>query len=165
MLSRCYDRLADNVCQFSSNCVIPIHSHQAQGRTGNETSADTKKPAQNSYEKADNGQIDRADLRVGNWKKHTLSPPAAQKAEQKRRDRVQNDGLTGNEQERDDGVGDSMLRFQMEQPLAEKMKNQEEIDDDENRINHQFDYERSQTFGFFLFHGTDIVEAFEMLKR
>ena len=56
------DRFPDNVRQVRSHCVIPIHSHQAQRRTGNETSAHPKKAAQDSNEKTDNRQIERVDV-------------------------------------------------------------------------------------------------------
>jgi hypothetical protein len=43
------------------------------------------------------------------------------------------------------------------------MKNQEEIDDDENRINRQLDYKRSQAFGSLFFHRTEIGGALNRL--
>ena len=76
MFSCCDDRLANNVRQVRSDRVIPIHSHQAQRRTCNETSAYAKKPAQNSNNKADDNQINRIDVRVGDRKKHDSSPTA-----------------------------------------------------------------------------------------
>jgi hypothetical protein len=64
---------------------------------GNETSADTKESTQNSNDKADSSQINRVDVRVGDWKKHELFPASPQEAKQERRHRVQNNGLTGDE--------------------------------------------------------------------
>jgi len=47
------------------------------------------------------------------------------------------------------------------QPIAKKMKNQEEVDDDKNRIDSQFDSKGSQTFGSFFFHGAGMIGAME----
>jgi len=62
MLSGRDYRLAYDVREVCSDCVIPIHPHQAQRGTGNETSADAKKAAKNSDDKADNGKVDRVDV-------------------------------------------------------------------------------------------------------
>ena len=67
------------------------------------------------------------------------------------------DELVGNQQQRDYGIKDSTLRFQMVEPLAQKMQNQEEIADDEDGINGQFDRKRSQAFGSFFFHEAEMV--------
>ena len=64
MLSCCDDRLANNVRQVRSDRVIPIHSHQAQRWTCDETSAYSKKATEDSNNKADNDQIKRVDVRV-----------------------------------------------------------------------------------------------------
>ena len=122
MFSCCDDRLANNVRQVRSDRVIPIHSHQAQRRTCNETSAYAKKAAQNSNNKADNDQIKRIDVRVGDWKKHDSSPTAPQEPEQNRGYRIQNNGLTSYEQDGDDRIKDAMLRFEPVQPVAQNME-------------------------------------------
>src|SRR4029453_7394627 len=122
MFSCCDDRLANNVRQVCSDRVIPIHSHQAQRRTCNETSAYTKKAAQNSNNKADNCQIKRIDVRIGDWKKHDSSPTAPQEPEQNCGYRIQNNGLTSYEQDGDDCIKDAMLRFEREKPVGKQMK-------------------------------------------
>src|SRR4029077_7553765 len=132
MLSRRHYRFADDMREICSHCVIPIHSHQAQRRTGNETSAYAKKAAQNSNHKTNYDQIDRVDVSVGDREKHDLSPAAEQEPKKERRHRVQSDSLTGDEQQRDDGVQVTMLRLELVQPLAQKMKNQEKINGDED---------------------------------
>src|SRR5215468_10422349 len=123
MFSRRNDRLANNVGQVRSDSVIPIHSHQAQRRTCNETSAYSKKAAQNSNNKADYGQIERIDVRVGDWKKHDSSPTASQESEQHRGYRIQNNGLTSYEQDGDECINDAMPRFELVQPMAQKVQN------------------------------------------
>src|SRR6266700_2567346 len=123
VLFRRDDRLADDVRQVRPNRVIPIHSHQAQCGTGNETSADTKEPTQNSNDKADNSQINRVDGRVGNWKKHELFPASPQEAKQERRHRVQSHGLTGDEQKSYPGIDVAMLTFEVVQPVPQEIKN------------------------------------------
>src|SRR6476660_3175678 len=108
MFSCCDDRLANNVRQVCSNCVVPIHSHQAQRRTRNETSTYAKKTAQNSNNKADNDQKNRIDVRVRDWKIHDSSPTAAKEPEQNRGYCIQGNGLTSYEQDRDDCIKDAM---------------------------------------------------------
>ena len=122
MFSCCDDRLANNVRQVRSDRVIPIHSHQAQRRTCNETSAYAKKAAQNPNNKADNDQIKRIDVRVGDWEKHDLSPTAPHEPEQNRGYRIQNNGLTSYEQDGDDRIKNAMLRFEPVQPVAQNME-------------------------------------------
>ena len=45
-----------------------------------------------------------------------------------------------------------MLRFELVQPLAQKMKNQEKITGDKDRIDCQLGRKRAQAFGSILFH-------------
>src|SRR4029453_2770168 len=90
MLSCCNDRFANDVRQVCSDRVVPIHSHQTQSGTGNETSTYPEKTAQNSDNKTDNNQKNRIDVRVGDRKKHLLSPTAPQEPQQTRAYRVQN---------------------------------------------------------------------------
>src|SRR5262245_52761806 len=118
MFSCCDDRLANNVRQVCSDRVVPIHSHQAQRRTCNETSAYAEKAAQNSNNKADNDQIERIDVRVRDWKKHDSSPTAPQEPEQNRGYSIQGNGLTSYEQDRDDCIKDAMLCFEAVQPAT-----------------------------------------------
>src|SRR5881227_4328016 len=110
--------------EVSSNRVIPIYSHQAQCGSGDETSADTKEPAQNSNNKSDNSQINRVDVRVGDWKKHELFPASPQEAKQERRHRIQDNGLTGDEQKGYPGIDVAMLYFEPVQPTTKQMQNQ-----------------------------------------
>src|SRR5881296_1464624 len=121
MLFRRYDRFADDVRQVRSNRVIPVHSHQAQRGASYETSADAKEPTENSNDKADNRQINRVDVRVGDWKKHELFPASPQEAKQERRHRIQDNGLTGDEQKGYPGIDVAMLRFKVVQPLAQEI--------------------------------------------
>jgi hypothetical protein len=132
MLSSGHYRFANDMGEVRSNRVIPIHSHQAQCGAGNETSAYTKESTQNSNDKADSGQINWVDVRVGDWKKHELFPASTQEAKQERRHRIQNNGLTGDEQNCDRRIHVTMLRLEPIQPIAKQMKNQKEIADDEN---------------------------------
>src|ERR1700740_1280673 len=134
MFPRCDDRLANNMRQIRSDRVVPIHSHQAQRRARNETSAYAKKAAQNSDNKADNDQIKRIDVTVGDWKKHDLSPTAPQEAKQTRGQRIQSNGLTSYEQKRDDCIKDSMLGFELVPPTAQKVQDQKEVTGNENRV-------------------------------
>src|SRR5438093_7507899 len=124
MLFRRYDRLANDVRQVRSNRVIPVHSHQAQRGAGYETPAHAKEPTQNSNDKADNDQINRVDVRVGDWKKHELSRAAAQEAKQKRRHTIQENGLPNDEQKGYPGIDVAILRYEVITPLAQDMKNQ-----------------------------------------
>ena len=154
-----YNRLADDVRQVRANRVIPIHSHQAQRRAGDETSADAKKSTQDANDKADNHEIDRVDVRVGDWKKHELFPAASEEAKQKSRHRVQDNGLAGDEQNGDAGISIAMLRFEPIQPVPQEIKNQEEIANDQNRIDRQFSGENPETFSSLFFHQAKMARA------
>ena len=132
-----YNRLADDVRKVRADGVIPIHSHQAECGTSNETSADTKEPTQNSNDKADNSQINRVDVRVGNWEKHRLFQAAAQKAKQERRHTIQKNGLPDDEQKGYTGIDVAVLTFEPVQPVPQEIKNQKEVDNDKNRIDCQ----------------------------
>src|SRR5947207_15518373 len=121
--------------QVCPNRVITTYSHQAQRGDGNETSADSEEPTQNSNDKADDDQINRVDIRVGDREKHQLSPTAPQEAKQEGRYRVQCDRLTGDKQKRDRRINVATLRLKVEHPVAQEMKNQEEVANDGDRIN------------------------------
>jgi hypothetical protein len=71
-------------------------------------------------------------------KKHELFPAAPQEAKQKRGHGIQSNGLAGDEQECNSGIDVAMLRFEVIQPLAQEMKNQKEIADDQDGIDRQF---------------------------
>src|SRR5438128_5167511 len=121
MLLRRDARLATAVTQVRPNRIIPLPSPQAQCVASNQTYADTKEPTQNSNDKADNRQINRVDVRVGDWKKHELFPASPQEAKQERRHRIQDNGLTGDEQKGYPGIDVAMLRFKVVQPLAQEI--------------------------------------------
>jgi len=98
---------------------------------------------------------------VGDWKKHDLSPTAPQEPEQHCGHRIQNNGLTSYEQDGDDCIKDAMLRFELVQPIAQKMQDQEKISGDKNRIDGQLDCKHAQAFGTVFLH----EESVEGLKR
>ena len=117
----------------------------------------TPKSAQDTNDKADNHEINRVDVRVGDWKKHELFPAASEEAKQKRRHRVQDNGLAGDEQNGDAGISIAMLRFEPIQPVPQEIKNQEEIANDQNRIDRQFNGENPETFSSLFFHRAEMV--------
>src|SRR5206468_12703492 len=96
-----------------------------------------KEPADDYNDKADTDQINRADVRARDWKKHELSPAAAQEPKQKRGHSIQGNGLAGDEQECNSGIDVAMLRFEVIQPLAQEMKDQKEIANDQDGIDRQ----------------------------
>jgi hypothetical protein len=89
---------------------------------------------------------------VGDRKKHDSSPTAPQEPEQNRGNRIQNNGLTGYEQDGDDGINDAMLHFEPVQPAAQNMKDQKEITGNKNGINCQLGCKRAEASGGILFH-------------
>jgi hypothetical protein len=91
-------------------------------------------------------------MRIGDWKKHGLSPTAPQEAEQNRGYRIQNNGLTSYKQDGDDCIKNAMLRFELVQPAAQNMEDYKEITGDKNRVDCQLGCERAQAFGSILFH-------------
>ena len=65
-------RFADNVGEIGPDGEIPIQTDRAKSRTGNETPAHPEESAENPDEKANDREIDRADVRSGDWKKHII---------------------------------------------------------------------------------------------
>src|SRR5439155_20922977 len=104
----------------------------------------SEETTQNTKAKARDDQINRIDSRVRDREKQQLPPTAPQEAKQEGRYRVQYDRRTGDKQKRDRRINVAMLRLKIEQPAAQKRKNQEEVDNDEDQINRQFDRKRSQ---------------------
>jgi hypothetical protein len=96
---------------------------------------------------------------VGDRKKHDSSPTAPQEPEQNRGNRIQNNGLTGYEQDGDYCINDAMLHFEPVQPAAQNMKDQKEITGNKNGINCQLGCKRAEASGGILFHEQEIVEA------
>src|SRR5439155_15693459 len=123
---------------------------------GDKTSADAKKSAQDTNDKADNHEIDRVDVNVRDREKHDLPPAAAQEAKQQCRHRIQGNSLPGDEQDCDYRIRVAMPRLQVVQPFAQKVKNQEKVAGDQNRINRQFNGKSSKSFRSFFFHAASI---------
>src|SRR5438094_10626399 len=83
MAARGHHRFADDVREISPDGNIPIQTDQSQRRPGDKTSAHAKKSTENANDKTDNDQINRANLRAGNRKKHEslrAAPQAHQEA-------------------------------------------------------------------------------------
>jgi hypothetical protein len=91
-------------------------------------------------------------VRVGNWEKHGLSPPSAQEAKQQGGYGIQSNGLSGDEQDCDDGIRKAMSRLKVIQPFAQQMENQKKIAGDQNGINRQLNGKSSEVFRSFFFH-------------
>ena len=70
MLSHRHDRFANDVREVRADSEIPVQSHDAQRRAGNETPADSEKAAQNPDHKPHDDEINRADVRAGDGKRH-----------------------------------------------------------------------------------------------
>jgi hypothetical protein len=104
-----------------------------------------------------------------NREKHGLSPTAANEPEQQSRHCIENNGLTGNEQEGDYRIKNTMLRFEPIQPVAQKMQDQEKICGDQDRIDGQLNCKDAQVLGTILFHEEDVegsnVKALRALTR
>jgi len=95
---------------------------------------------------------------VRDRKKHDSSPAAPQEPEQNCGYRIQSNGLTGYEQERDDCIKDAMLRFEAVQPAAQNMEDYKEITGYKNRVDCQLGCKHTQAFGSILFHDERLRE-------
>ena len=73
----CDHRLADDVRQIGADGEVPVKTYRAQRRARDKTAAHSKEAAEDADEKADDYEIDRTDVRSGNWKKHGLFRAAA----------------------------------------------------------------------------------------
>jgi hypothetical protein len=152
MLSHRHDRFADNVGEIGANREVPIQSNRAQSRAGNETAAYPEKAAENADYESDDDQINRADVRTGDGKKHSLFRAPANAPQQKRGHILENDRLADHEQDRHAAISISVAGFQLIEPFTQKMENEKKIADDESGINDQLNQERAQRIGCFLFH-------------
>src|SRR5262245_51738062 len=56
--------------QIGADCEIPVQPGEAQDRPCDETPADSEEAAKNTDKKSGRRQVDRADVRSGNWKNH-----------------------------------------------------------------------------------------------
>jgi len=139
MLAHGHDRFPDDVGQISPDRIIPIQSDNTQRWTGYKASADAKEPPENPDDKPDYAEIDRADMRAGDWKKHILFLAAANQPQQKRSHILKNDGLADHEQYGNAGVGVTVVTFQLMQSRSQKMQDQEKIYDDQDRVDHELD--------------------------
>src|SRR6266487_1608223 len=90
MLSHGHDRFADNVRKIGADGEVPTQPDCAKGRAGNETSTNTEKAAQNPDDESNDHEINWADVRVGDRKKHNLFRAAANQPQQKRRHILEN---------------------------------------------------------------------------
>ena len=79
--------------QIGADCKIPIQTDQTEGGAGNEAPAHSEKSAHNADQEPDDNQIDRADVRAGNWEKHGLSGATANETQQERGHILKNDSL------------------------------------------------------------------------
>ena len=79
--------------QIGAHCKIPIQTDQTQGGAGNEAPAHSEKSAQNADHEPNDDQIDRADVRPGNGKKHGLFGATANETQQERGHILKNDSL------------------------------------------------------------------------
>src|SRR5215475_12282596 len=59
--------------QIGADCEIPVQPGEAQGGHCDETPTDSEEAAKNTDKKTDRHQVDRADVRPGNRKKHRFT--------------------------------------------------------------------------------------------
>src|SRR5437667_7057425 len=143
MLSHGHHRFTDNVGEIGADREVPIQSDCAQSRPGNETAAYPEKAAENANYESDDNQINRADVRTGDGKKHSLFRAPANQPQQKRGHILENDRLADHEQDGDHGGAVAMVLFQLLQSLTQEMQNEEKIADHQNGINDDLNQERA----------------------
>ena len=143
MLSHRHHRFADNVGEIGADREVPIQSDRAQSRPGNETAAYPEKAAENADYESDDDQINRADVRTGDGKKHSLFRAPANQPQQKRGHILENDRLADHEKDRNAAISISVAGFQVMEPFTKKVKNQKKISDHENGINDELNQERA----------------------
>src|SRR5262245_15802671 len=68
------------------------------------------------------------------------------------RDVLEENRLSHHQQKSDGGISETMLVLQRVQSFSEKMQDAEKINDDQHRVDHQFDGEGSERIGCVLFH-------------
>src|SRR6266446_10998294 len=142
-----HHRFTDDVGQVGPDGEIPVKSHRAQGRAGDKAAAYSEESAENADEKPDDRQIDRADVRAGDGKKHGLFRAPAEKTQQKGRQGFEHDGLADDEENGHASISVSMAHFQLMQRFTEEMEDEKEVADDEKGIDDELDEKGSQSLG------------------
>src|SRR5437868_8265226 len=80
MTFRGHDGFTDDVREIGANGEIPIEPDGAQSRPGNEAAAHAEKTAENSDDESGRGEINRADVRAGNWEMHHSVRPLSKRS-------------------------------------------------------------------------------------
>ena len=62
MTLRRHHRFADDVGQISPDGEVPVNPDEAQGWSGDKTSANAKEPAEDTNQKSDHDEINRANV-------------------------------------------------------------------------------------------------------
>ena len=154
MTFRRNDRFADDVREIGADSKIPVQSDRAQRRPGNETAADAEKTAEDSDQKTNDREINRADLRVGDRKhhrNHSERPPCSRRIKPVVT-HFEQDGLPDNQNDGNDGINVDVSFLEIVKPIGQEMQDGEEVTDDEGGIDDQLDQERRQCFPGFRFH-------------
>src|SRR4051812_41459260 len=88
------DRFSHDVGEIRSDGKIPIKTNRLQRRARDEAPAYAEKSTEDSNNKPDHRQVDRADVRIGDWEKHRLlRTAAAEESQQPGGDALEKDGL------------------------------------------------------------------------
>ena len=149
-----HDRFADDVREIRADSKIPVQSNRAQRRPGNETPANSEKTAEDSNQKTNDREINRADLRVGDRKhhrNHSERPPCNRRIKPVVT-HFEQDGLADDESDGHDRVNVDVSFLEIVEPIRQEMQDGEEITDDEGGIDDQLNQERRQCFPGFRFH-------------
>src|SRR4029077_4828836 len=141
MLSHGHHRFADNVGEIGADREVPIQSDRAQSRPGNETAAYPKKAAENADYESDDDKINRADVRTGDWKKHSLFRAPTNQSQQKCGYILKKNRLADHEQNGGTGVSVTVASLELVQAFSQKMQHQKKICDHENGINDELNQE------------------------
>ena len=148
------DRFADDVREIGADRKIPVQPDRAQRRAGNETPADAEKPAEDSDQKTNDREINRADLRRGDrehHRDHSERPPCSRRIKPVVT-HFEDDRLADDQADGDDGVNVDVSLLEVAEPIRQEMQDGEKITDDEGGIDDQLDQESRQSvllaFGF-----------------
>jgi osmotically-inducible protein OsmY len=128
------NRFPDDVREVSSDCKIPIEADCTQRRTGNEAASDPKKTAHNADDESTDSEIDRADVRARNRKKHALLRATADQPQQKGRHSFQNHRLADDEQNCNATIDIPMVTLETVECLAQEMEDQEKVTGNQERV-------------------------------
>ena len=155
-MSSCrHDRLADDMREIGADGEIPVHPDCAQRRPGDETAPDAEKPAQDPDQETDDHQVNRTDVRPRDREMHREKDHSERPRKRRKRKVVthfEENGLADDQADGDESVKLDVFLIKMSQPVGQKMKDKEKVDNNQDAVDHELSQEGEERLARVGFH-------------